>query len=324
MALCRKILEFTKNNMGTDPSTPWMEYNMFGNLYQFLTGDWKEDVHFQQMYDYCIERGNIWNLLHYVLFHGFQFIEIGRPNKTEEMINRLIGLGEDYKVSLAVAQYYRLYANYTFRYRKLDENIAMADEGIEYTSRTGHDNILSIIILTKASSLAMKGDIDKARAVYQEGERLAMPRKILKMWYSAIFTTKAYIELEELKRYPTDTYLRKNIVKTVKKAVGTSAKVMNDLIISHQLAGSVYSFLGHYKKALKHFGKALDLIEQFNGKLELSRTCFEIGKCLKQSGNKTKSFRGKTADEYLSRARELFTEMGLEYDLHELEMLSRM
>jgi tetratricopeptide (TPR) repeat protein len=309
--------------MGPGVSTAWMEYNMFGNLYQFLTGDWKEDAHFQQMFDYCIERGNIWNLLHYVLFNGFQYLEIGMPAKTEEMLDTLASLGEDYKTSLAIAQYYRLYANYTFRYRKLDDNISMADEGIEYTSKTGHDNILSIIVLTKASSLAMKGDIDKARAVFKEGERLAMPRKILKMWYSAIFTTKAYIELEELKRNPSDTFLRKNIVKTIKKAVKVSAKVMNDLIISHQLSGSVYCLLGDHKKALKHFGIAIALGEKYNGKLELSRTWFEIGKCLNQSAGKIQSFRGKTAKDYLSNARELFIELGLEYDLGELEKFQK-
>jgi class 3 adenylate cyclase/tetratricopeptide (TPR) repeat protein len=323
MALCRKILEFTARNMETGTGTPWMEYNMFVNLYQFLTGEWKEDKHFRQMYDYCISRGNIWTLLHYVLFHGLQFIETGLPGKTELMINKLAMLGEDYQVNLAMAQHYRLFANYTFRYRKLDENIAKADEGIEYTGKTGHDNILSIILLTKASCLAMKGEIDRAWAVFREGEKRAMERKILKMWYSAIFVTKAYIELEELKSNPSDPYLQKSIVRTVKKAVSASAKVMNDHIVSHQLSGSVHAFLGNYKKALKHFGIAIDLGEKSNGKLELSRTFFETAKCLAKANGKIISFRGKTAKAYLAEARELFSEMGLKYDLRELDRFSR-
>jgi tetratricopeptide (TPR) repeat protein len=318
MALCRKILEFTARNMETGTGTPWMEYNMFVNLYQFLTGEWKEDKHFQQMYDYCISRGNIWTVLHYVLFHGLQFIETGLPGKTELMINKLAALGEDYQVNLAIAQHYRLFANYTFRYRKLNENIAKADEAIEYTSKTGHDNMLSIILLTKASSLAMKGDIDKARAVFREGEKRAMERKILKMWYSAIFVAKAYIELEELKSNPSDPFLQKSIVRTVKKAVSASTKVMNDHIVSHQLSGSVHTFLGNYRKALKHFGIAIDLGEKYNGKLELSRTFFETGKCLTHANGSINSFRGRKAEDYLSKARELFSEMGLEYDMKEL------
>lgn len=323
MALCRKILEFTARNMEPGTGTPWMEYNMFVNLYQFLTGEWKEDKHFQQMYDFCISRGNIWSLLHYVMYHGIKFIETGLPEKTELMINKLAALGEDYQVNLAMAQHYRLFANYTFRYRKLDENIAKADEGIEYTSKTGHDNILSIILLTKASSLAMKGDIDKARAVFREGEKRAMERKILKMWYSAIFIAKAYIELEELKSNPTDPFLKKSIVRTVKKAVSASPKVMNDHIVAHQLSGSVHSFLGNYRKALKHFGIAIDLGEKYNGKLELSRTFFETGKCLTKANGLISSFRGRKAEDYLSKARELFSEMGLDYDLRELDRFSR-
>jgi len=319
MRLCRKILDFTSENLNSIPSLVWMEYNVFAKLYQFLVGHWKEDEQLEEIQEYSISKGSIWNLLNYLLFCGFQFMEMGMKDRTIDMVNRLERLGDDFNMNLATAQYFRLFSVMSFKYRMLDENISLAEKGISFTSKTGHSNMLSMIILMKAASLALKGEIDKAKSTFWEGEKLAMERKIIKIWYSATYLTRCYIELEELKRNPLDAVLRKSIVKTGEKSIKASKKVINNLIESHRLTGAIHCVLGNFRKAIQHFQKSMELAEKTGAKLELSRIFFETGKCLYKSNNNIQTVKGLNGKEYLEKARLLFIEMKLDYDLTELE-----
>ena len=319
MKLSRKILDFTSKNITSMPNLVWMEYNVFAKLYNFLVGHWKEDEQLEEIHEYCISKGSIWNLLNYLLFCGFQFMEMGMKDRTIDMVNRLERLGEDFNMNLATVQYFRLFSVMSFKYRMLDENISLAEKGISFTSKTGHSNMLSMIILMKAASLALKGEIDKAKSTFWEGEKLAMERKIIKIWYSATYLTRCYIELEELKRNPMDAVLRKSIVKTGEKSIKASSKVINNLIESHRLNGTIHCVLGNYKKSIQHFKKSMELAEKAGAKVELSRIFFETSKCLSKPNNNIQTVKGLNGKEYLAKARLLFIEMKLEYDLAELE-----
>jgi len=52
---------------------------------------------------------------------------------------------------------------------------------------------------------------------------------------------------------------------------------------------------------------------------DLSRTYFEIGKRLLEPSSKHKELNGITAEEYLEKARTMFEEMDLQWDLDELD-----
>jgi len=52
---------------------------------------------------------------------------------------------------------------------------------------------------------------------------------------------------------------------------------------------------------------------------DLSRTYFEVGKRLLEPGSKYKTLNGITAEEYLDKAKSMFEEMDLKWDLDELD-----
>jgi hypothetical protein len=81
----------------------------------------------------------------------------------------------------------------------------------------------------------------------------------------------------------------------------------------------VYFWLIHEeKKALKWWLRAIEEGERLGARLDLSRAYFEVGKRLLESGSSRKMFDGVKAEEYLEKARALFEEMGLQWDLDEL------
>jgi len=53
--------------------------------------------------------------------------------------------------------------------------------------------------------------------------------------------------------------------------------------------------------------------------VELSRTYFEVGKRLLEDGSKQKKLNGIGVEEYLNKARNIFEDLGLQWDLEQLE-----
>jgi hypothetical protein len=62
--------------------------------------------------------------------------------------------------------------------------------------------------------------------------------------------------------------------------------------------------------------------EQLITKPLLSRTYFEVGKSLLSPDSKYKQLDGITAEQYLDKARVMFEEMDLQWDLNELGKIS--
>ena len=85
--------------------------------------------------------------------------------------------------------------------------------------------------------------------------------------------------------------------------------------------GVYYWLIGKKRKAMQRWRKAIKEGQRLNDRLELSRTFYEVGKRLLEPKSKYKELDSIKADEYLEKARTMFDEMDLQWDLQELEKL---
>jgi hypothetical protein len=74
-------------------------------------------------------------------------------------------------------------------------------------------------------------------------------------------------------------------------------------------------------KALKWWQKTIVEGKRLGARLEISRAYFEVGKSLLEAKNKRTTLNGSGAEEYLQKAKILFEEMNLQWDLDELNRL---
>ena len=75
-------------------------------------------------------------------------------------------------------------------------------------------------------------------------------------------------------------------------------------------------------EALKWWKNSIKEGERIGAKLELSRTYFEIGKRFHEKKSKYNALNGINADEYLEKARNIFEELNLVWDLDQLGRIS--
>jgi tetratricopeptide (TPR) repeat protein len=85
--------------------------------------------------------------------------------------------------------------------------------------------------------------------------------------------------------------------------------------------GIYYWLIGKQRKAMRWWRKAIAEGQRLNNRPELSRTYFEVGKRLIEPTSKYKELDGIKAEEYLDKARTMFEDMDLQWDLDELEKL---
>ena len=85
--------------------------------------------------------------------------------------------------------------------------------------------------------------------------------------------------------------------------------------------GIYYWLIDKQRKAMKWWRKSIQEGQRLNYRVELSRTYYEVGKRLLEPKSKYKELDRIKAEEYLEKARVMFVEMDLQWDLDELEKL---
>ena len=85
--------------------------------------------------------------------------------------------------------------------------------------------------------------------------------------------------------------------------------------------GKYYWITNNQKKALKWSAKAMHECKRLGTLPESARVMMEIGKRLLEEKKKYPEFNGMRAEEYLKKAKSIFEELDLQWDLGELHKI---
>ncbi|MCP4648630.1 MAG: hypothetical protein GY853_00935, partial [PVC group bacterium] len=117
------------------------------------------------------------------------------------------------------------------------------------------------------------------------------------------------------------TSLQNKVYKSGRAALRKLKKYAPYQTKTLRLMGEYYWLIGKQKKAYSWWDKAVKKGEKLGAIPDLSRTYFEIGKSLLNPKCNYKEWNGISANEYLEKARTMFEEMDLQWDLDEFEKL---
>ena len=115
---------------------------------------------------------------------------------------------------------------------------------------------------------------------------------------------------------------KKKVIRSAKLLSKIAVKVAQHRTDSCRLKGVYFWLIHEEKKALKCWHKAIEEGERLGARLDLSRAYFEVGKRLVEAGSGHKMRDEVKANEYLAKARALFEEMDLQWDLDELNRVT--
>jgi len=161
----RKMLEYAEQGSAGVHPVSRATYRFTLKMQEFMTGDWKVDEDFQQVYEMGTRVGHFWPLAIYVMYSGMVNIELGKFDALLDTVKKLNEISDTFDNNHAKAQMYRMMLPGYYRFRRLDEAIKLADEGIDYTRKTGHFAMLMVLYCSKSQILTLKGHINEAQII---------------------------------------------------------------------------------------------------------------------------------------------------------------
>ncbi|MBC2717770.1 MAG: AAA family ATPase [Desulfobacteraceae bacterium] len=324
--LSRKVLDFVKDKADTDDVKFNIHYDMIVSLYDFVTGHWTMAKEYDEdLVNQSLRIGEIWNTSIYNIFHGFINIDRGCFHVVQTIVDKLSEMAEVYENVFSRAHQYEVNLKLLLKQRKLHSILGEIEEGINFGHKIGMKIYVFVYLLYKARAQILLNNIDGAEeslSYAREYQAAALPLP----YYHGNFLLCYFIlnlhRLESMSETGDKSQIKKiqnDAIKIGKKAIKKTQKAASDCTEALKLMGTYYWLIGKQKKALKWWNKSIKEGERLGARLELSRTYFEVGKRLLEPNSKTKELNNITAEEYLEKARTMFEEMDLQWDLDELD-----
>jgi class 3 adenylate cyclase len=327
--MSRKILEFVKDKIDQTEVRSRLYYKVPKALLLTFTGDWKNLEDFDdELVEQSVRIGELFFSSVYILIQGYAKIEQGNFKESRRIVEILDDIADTYENEFSRAAYYWFRGQLLLKLRNFPEVIVFSNEGIEFTGKTGFKPYMFFLHAIKARAQILRGDMADAESTLQYSRKIRPEINLPPYFYSPYLLSELLFDLHRLEaamkgeERSDSRKIRKKAYKTAKAAIRFSRRASADLAESYRIMGIYRWICGKQKKALAWFEKSVKVCEQFGGRLELARTCLEIGQKLSETQSRYHQLNGKDADEYLDNARVLFREMDLDWDLNELEKLS--
>jgi tetratricopeptide (TPR) repeat protein len=266
------------------------------------------------------------DVIHTVIFVGFYFIKIGDFEKAEEMALILSRIGTEYDHNHArLFQYLVEIRIMREKGEKLEQSTDLANKGIALAERLGLRNIHIETLALKARTHVMLEDLEGAKACLNEQLDIRSNAFLVPYYLSYfVFVRSLYYVycLEEAVKRGDENQIRQFAVESQKwgsQTLKVSKKFKRHRVEILRLMGTRSWLLGEHKQALKWWSESIEAGERLKFRPDLSRTYFEIGKRLSEPNSPYRELNGISSSDYLNKAKTMFEEMGLQWDLEQLE-----
>jgi hypothetical protein len=159
-------------------------------------------------------------------------------------------------------------------------------------------------------------DLAEARRNLEEAGKFAKSLKIITL-INIYLIAKCHLDIAEFRQMQGKGVKASDIFKTTKKLIRLAHKVRKNLPEAYRLRAKIFWLVNKANKAFRNYEKSVKAGLKYDCKLELSRTYFEAGKFLQDAKNRKQRINGLNGVECLMKAKAMFEEMNLEWDLRE-------
>ena len=325
--LAYKLLGINKTVMDITDLQMFMPYKLHFTVVNNCSGNWANiGMLEEELINKAVEQGLFFDSVSYIRFTIIIKIEKGDFSDAIRSVQKLFEIGNTYGYDLASLNAHIIKTNLLLSRRQLSEAQQEAEQGGLFSSKYSTENHQLIFFGFKAEIQILLNNVEGAMEPLSQAKRIIEQRRFIPPPYTApYFVAQFLMDICLLKRAITVTdkpdisTRRKIALHSGKRALRKLRKFAPYRTKTLRLMGEYYWLVGKQKKALKWWDKAIKKGEELGARPDLSRTYFEIGKRLLEPDSKYKKLNGFTADEYLEKAKTMFLDMDLQWDLDELD-----
>jgi class 3 adenylate cyclase/tetratricopeptide (TPR) repeat protein len=323
--ISKKILDFTKNKFDHHDDRTYFNYLYVKFLHDFMMGGFvPPDSNLESLTDRMIKSGELAYGVLMIIFPGYYFLETGQFAITIRMIEKLNAVYREYNQDMAETLEIILKMRLFVKQRRLEEIMRTFHEGITFVDKKASKNMHFLMHALKARALLLSGEIEEAGDCFKYLETIGSETPLAPHHLSGYLIGRFMFALHRLENAVKtgDTSYGKYAQEARlwgKESLKLSKKSNLDRVEVRRHLGTFHWLTGKKRDALKWWRLSIETGEAFNMKPELSRTYFEIGKRLSEPNSPYQELNGISAAEYLNKAKTMFEEMDLQWDLEQLE-----
>jgi class 3 adenylate cyclase/tetratricopeptide (TPR) repeat protein len=323
--ISKKILDFTKNKIDHHDGKAYASYLFAQFFHDFCMGDFvPPDPELDSLTDRMIKGGELALGVFMTLWPRQYFLENGQFVRAIEAIERFNTVYREYNQDMAGTMAISFKARVFLKQRRLKEALRTFHEGITFVDKKASKNLHFLMHALTARTLLLSGEIKEARDCFEYLETIRGETPLAPYYLSDYLIGRfmfALHTLEKAVKTGDASYDKcvqearlwgKESLKVCKKFNAARVEAMRHMGTFHWLTGKK-------RDALKWWRLSIETGERFNMQPELSRTYFEIGKRLSEPNSPQRELNGISAAEYLNKAKTMFEEMDLKWDLEQLE-----
>ena len=326
--LSRKVLDFVKNKIVMSDIKSALYYHLSKFAYDILIGDWPDNIEMDKdLIEQNLKAGEIYITSCLISRYVPLYVKRGNSQAAQWAVQKMADIGETYSYDFAKSCKCTWNTLLLMKYRLMQDTLNEVEAGIQVQERIGIRVWCIHQYSIKAMIQLMMGDVIGAMDSLERADKIKSEGSFLPENVGEFVLSRFMMELclwEEALRKADKTTLsmhHTNAFKAGTEVLKIAKKYALIKVEALKLMGVYYWLLGKQRKALKWWHKAIAEGTRLNDRLELSRTYFEVGKHLLDPTSKYKELDGIKAEEYLGKARTMFEEMDLQWDLDELEKL---
>jgi class 3 adenylate cyclase/tetratricopeptide (TPR) repeat protein len=328
--LSRKIIGLLKNRVDKNDIKSFIIYDFSDTLHKYMEGGWKNiRAYDDDLVSKNLNIGEIyWTSQHYY-WHALPKLYQGDLDVARLLVEKLAGLFDVYENNLSLSLKYLLNTSLLLERHQIHSALMEIDEGLEFGRQRIEGPIQIEMYSRKAHIHILMGEIEFAERYLNlanevRGEIDTVPWQLTD-FLRGQFECDLYRLKESIKTKRKDeiSQHRKKANKSSKQFIKATQKVAQFRTDSYKLRGTYFWLINRQKKAISWWQRAIEEGERLGARLELSRSYFEVGKCLSEDKSKYKTLNGIKAEAYLEKARGLFEEMDLQWDLDQLDQVSK-
>ena len=320
-----KILDFTKKKFDHHDEVTYSNYLLARFCHDFCVGDFgPPDPALDSLADRMIKGGELAYGALMIIWPGYYFVETGQFARTIEIAERLNAVCREYNQDAAGVFGIILKMMLLLKQRRMEEVLQTFHEGIVFIDKKAPKNLHFLINALKARALLFSGEMEEARDCLAYLETIRGETPLAPHHLGEYMTGRFMFVLHELENaLKTGDASYDKCVREArswgKKSLKVCKKINRDRLEVRRHLGTFYWLTGKKRDALKWWRLSVETGEAFKMKPELSRTYFEIGKRLSEPNSPYRELNGISASEYLNKAKTMFEEMDLQWDLEQLE-----
>lgn len=328
--ISKKALEYAKDLINKDDVKEILYYEFFDLLHKFFTGNWHHvKIYDRTLVDLNLRIGEFWLASTYIVFHGFIKIDQGLFREAEALIDKLSEIWEDYRNQDAREYQCSLKIKLLMESRKLKDALFEANAGIAFQKENERELAILYYFGFKSIIQIFLERIDSAEeSLSQADELISRIDAVAPLYIGTSLIGRFLYDLRRLEQaflfndHSEIAKYQKHARKSGKRALKNSTKYRADRTEVLRLMGIYCWLTGKQDMAVKWWRSSIEEGERLGAKIGLARTCMEIGRRFLEEKSNYHELNNTTAEEYLEKARVLFEEMDLQWDLNEVDRIA--